>query len=450
MKVSIIKKELTSKGSKIDIKKRNVAAYARVSTNSFEQENSLEVQKNYYKKYIQSHEYWNFVGIYSDEGISGLGTKNRIGFNSLIDDALAGKIDLIITKSISRFARNVIDTLTAIRKLKSNNVEVYFEKESISTFDSNSEFVLSILSSYAQEESRSLSENVKWAKRKEFAKGKYTLAYSHFLGYDKGDKHPLKINKKEAKIVKLIYLLYLEGRTTYNIAKLLTDLSIPSPSGNDKWFFTAIHNILTNEKYKGDALLQKRYTIDYLTRRQVKNNGELNQYYIHNGHPPIIPKDIHEYVQILMQQRRTKAGYSGHSSLSEKIICECGAPYRKRYANSNKKYHYARWVCNEKNKPIKHSPPISDNMLHQFIKMAFVELIDSKIVEIELNLIEICSCIPSKYSEITECINNMSSIDISELMLTDSTLRILIKSISIDESKKATIEFINGLSIVPK
>lgn len=227
-------------------------------------------------------------------------------------------------------------------------------------------------------------------------------------------------------------------------------MSIPSPSGNDKWFFTAIHNILTNEKYKGDALLQKRYTIDYLTRRQVKNNGELNQYYIHNGHPPIIPKDIHEYVQILMQQRQAKSGYSGHSSLSEKIICECGAPYRKRYANSNKKYHYAKWVCNEKNKPIKHSPPISDKMLHQFIKMAFVELIDSKITEIKLNLIEICRCIPSKYSKITECVNNMSSIDISELMLTDSTLRILIKSISIDESKKATIEFINGLSIVPK
>lgn len=150
MKISIIKKDLKYKGSKIDIKKRNVAAYARVSTNSFEQENSLEAQKDYYQKYIQSHKYWNFVGIYSDEGISGLGTKNRIGFNSLIDDALAGKIDLIITKSISRFARNVVDTLTAIRKLKSNNVEVFFEKKSISTFDSNSEFVLSILSSYAQ------------------------------------------------------------------------------------------------------------------------------------------------------------------------------------------------------------------------------------------------------------------------------------------------------------
>lgn len=199
--------------------KRRVAAYARVSTDSEEQLTSYEAQVDYYTRYIQSKPEWEFAGIYTDEGISATNTKRRDGFNQMVEDSLAGKIDLIVTKSVSRFARNTVDSLVTVRQLKEKGVEVYFEKENIYTLDSKGELLITIMSSLAQEESRSISENVTWGQRKRFADGKVSLPYKQFLRYEKGEDGFPKIVPEEAEIIRLIYSLFMEGKTPTTIAK---------------------------------------------------------------------------------------------------------------------------------------------------------------------------------------------------------------------------------------
>ena len=278
-------------------KKRKVAAYARVSTDHEEQQSSYEAQVDYYTAYIKGRDDWEFVAVYADEGITGCNTKKRDGFNSMVADALAGKIDLIITKSVSRFARNTVDSLTTIRKLKENGTECYFEKENIWTFDGKGELLLTIMSSLAQEESRSISENCTWGQRKRFQDGKVTVPFGRFLGYDRGEDGNLVLNEKEAKIIRRIYGLFLQGRSPYAIAKVLTSESIPTPGGKKTWSASTVKSILTNEKYKGDALLQKVYTEDFLTKKKIKNDGQVPQYYVENNHPAIIEPAVFDRVQ---------------------------------------------------------------------------------------------------------------------------------------------------------
>ncbi len=255
----------SSEGSPIGSTKRRVAGYARVSTDKEDQFSSYEAQVDYYTNYIKSRSDWEFVDIYTDEGLSGTRTVTRPGFMKMVADAMDGKIDLIITKSISRFARNTVDSLTTIRDLKSKNVECYFEKENIWTFDSKGELLITIMSSLAQEESRSISENITWGQRKRFSDGKASVAFGRFLGYDRGPNGEFVINEEEAKVVRLIYKLYLEGKTNLLIAKILTDKGIPTPGKKKKWADSTVNSILQNEKYVGDALLQKSYTTNYLT-----------------------------------------------------------------------------------------------------------------------------------------------------------------------------------------
>ena len=249
--------------------KRKTCAYARVSTDSEEQLTSYTNQVEYYTNYIKSRDDWEFVSVFTDEGISGVSTKNRTGFNKMISEALEGKIQLIITKSISRFARNTVDSLETIRKLKEVGVEIYFEKENIWTFDPKVGLITAIMASIAQEESRSISENVTWGHRKRFADGKVSFAYSRFLGYEKSPDGNIVINEDEAKTIKLIYSLFLEGLTPYSIAKTLTLRNIPTATGKAKWSGTSVERMLTNEKYIGDALLQKTYTPDFLTKKSL-------------------------------------------------------------------------------------------------------------------------------------------------------------------------------------
>lgn len=211
--------------------KKRVAAYARVSSGKDDMPHSLSAQVSYYSSLIQAHNDWEYVGVYADEGITGTSTKHRDGFNLMIKDALDGKIDLILTKSVSRFARNTVDSLTTVRKLKDAGVEVYFEKENIYSFDSKGELLITIMSSLAQEESRSISENVTWGQRKRFADGKVTMPYKNFLGYDKGKDGKPVINEKEAEIVRLIYRLFLQGKTASGICKHLDGLGTPTPTG---------------------------------------------------------------------------------------------------------------------------------------------------------------------------------------------------------------------------
>ncbi len=228
------------------VAKRKTAGYARVSTDSEEQLTSYEAQVDYYTNYIKSRPEWEFVNVYTDEGISATDTRHRSGFNQMVQDALDGKIDLIVTKSVSRFARNTVDSLTTVRKLKEKGVEVYFQKENIYTLDSKGELLITIMSSLAQEESRSISENVTWGKRKRFADGKVSLAYSSFLGYRKGEDGQMEIVPEEAETVRLIYRLFMQGQTPYAIAKYLTDRNIPTPTGKETWRHRTVENILSN------------------------------------------------------------------------------------------------------------------------------------------------------------------------------------------------------------
>ena len=303
-----------------------VAAYARVSTDKEDQFNSLTNQREYFESYIKSNGDWEFVEVYFDEGITGTQTKKRKGFNRMINDCKNGKIDLILTKEVSRFARNTVDSLTTIRLLKENNVECYFEKENIWTFDGKGELLLTIMSSISQEEARSISENVTWGHRKRFADGKVSVAYSRFLGYDKGPDGKMVVNPEQAEIVKLIYRLFLEGMTPHTIAIHLTEKGIKTPGGKDKWNATTIRRILTNEKYKGDALLQKEFTVDFLTKKTKKNCGEIPMYYIEDDHEAIIDPAVFDMVQQEMERRKTGTSrYSGVSIFSSKIKCgECG------------------------------------------------------------------------------------------------------------------------------
>ena len=232
------------------IAKRRTAGYARVSTDSDEQFTSYEAQIDYYTKFIQARDDWEFVKVYTDEGISATSTKHRDGFKQMVKDALDGKIDLIVTKSVSRFARNTVDSLTTVRKLKEHGTEIYFEKENIYTFDSKGELLITIMSSLAQEESRSISENVTWGQRKRFADGKVSMPYKQFLGYEKGDDGTPVVNEEEAAIVRLIYRLFLEGKTPAGICRYLDAQGVPTPSGKQKWSQTTVNSMLSNEKYK--------------------------------------------------------------------------------------------------------------------------------------------------------------------------------------------------------
>ena len=332
--------------------KRRTCGYARVSTDKDEQFTSYEAQVDYYTKFIKSKPDWEFVDVYTDEGITGTNTKKRDGFKQMIEDALEGKIDLIVTKSVSRFARNTVDSLVTIRELKAKGVEVYFEKENIWTLDSKGELLLTIMSSLAQEESRSISENVTWGKRKSAADGKISLGYKQFLGYDKGEKGSLVVNQEQAVIVKRIYRDFMQGKTPWMIAHNLSEEKIPTPSGKStNWRVSVIESILTNEKYKGAALLQKKFTVDYLTKKMKTNEGEVPQYYVEDSHEAIIPPDEWDKVQKEFVRRKAMGrSYSGNSIFATKVVCEdCGSFFGSKVWNStNEKYRRTIWQCNNK------------------------------------------------------------------------------------------------------
>lgn len=331
------------------IKKRRVAAYARVSTDLEEQTSSYEAQIAYYTSYIQGKSDWEFAGMYSDEGISGTSTKRREGFQQMIQDALAGKIDLIITKSVSRFARNTVDSLTYVRTLKEKGVEIYFEKENIWTFDSKGELLITIMSSLAQEESRSISENVTWSHRKRFEAGKAFIPYSSLLGFKKGEDGGIAIDEAQAPTVKLIYQLVLEGHSLREVKVELERRGLKTARGKSVWSISSIRSILTNEKYKGDALLQKTFTVDFLTKESKKNEGEVPQYYVHDNHPAIIDKAAWDEVQYILATSLSAKRSSKQHFLSGRIYCGCcGGVFGSKVWHSTDKYRATIWQCNDK------------------------------------------------------------------------------------------------------
>ena len=353
------------------VQKKRVAAYARVSTNSEEQLTSYEAQVKHYTEYIKSKEHtdhWQFVDVYTDRGITGVSTAKREGFNRMIQDALAGKIDLIITKSVSRFARNTVDTLTTIRKLKEHGVEVYFEEQNIYTMDGKGEVLLTIMSSIAQEESRNISENVTWGMRKRFADGKVSMPYKQFMGYRRGKNGTPEIVEAEAQVIRTIFRRFLEGATPAIIARELNAAEIPCPSRKSllgeneieaakarkktaRWSPSTIESILTNEKYKGDAILQKTYCTDYIKKTFVVNDGsEIPKYYAQNSHPAIVSAAVFDLTQMELEWRRSlKGSYSGKSCFASRIVCgDCGAFYGSKVWHSTDEYRRTIWRCNQK------------------------------------------------------------------------------------------------------
>lgn len=412
--------------------KRRVAAYARVSTDYEEQITSYQAQVRFYTNYIQSRSDWQFVDVYTDEGISALNTKKRDGFNRMIADALDGRIDLIITKSVSRFARNTVDSLSTIRKLKEHNVECYFEKENIWTFDGKGELLISIMSSLAQEESRSISENVTWGHRKRFAEGRVTMCYGSFLGYRKGEDGTPEIVPEEAEIVRYIFRHFIKGQTPYKIAAELTAQGVPTPGGKQKWTTGTIKSILTNEKYKGDALLQKKFTVDFLTKKTKRNEGEVQQYYVENSHPAIITPEEFDLVQAEFE-KRAKCGkqYSNTSIYASKILCgDCGEYFGAKVWHSNSKYRRVIYQCNSKfkNEHFCTTPHLYEQEIQQKFLQAFSQFFGQRQSVIEncrfvLNQLKkqnsVYDELQEKFSEINEKLKRYieESVDATESSL---------------------------------
>ena len=384
------------------VQKKRVAAYARVSTNSEEQLTSYEAQVKHYTEYIQSKEYtdhWQFVSVYTDKGITGTSTAKRDGFNRMIQDALAGKIDLIITKSVSRFARNTVDTLTTIRKLKEHGVEVYFEEQNIYTMDGKGEVLLTIMSSIAQEESRNISENVTWGMRKRFADGKVSLPYKQFMGYRRGKNGTTEVVKAEAQIIRPIFHRFLEGATPAIIARELNAVDIPCPSRKGllgeneieaakarkktaRWSPSTIESILTNEKYKGDAILQKTYCTDYIRKTFVVNDGsEIPKYYAQNSHPAIVSAEVFDLTQMELEWRRSlKGSYSGKNCFASRIVCgDCGAFYGSKVWHSTDEYRRTIWRCNNKYEGDKKCS--TPHVTQEELEKAFVSVMQKVITE---------------------------------------------------------------------
>ena len=347
------KKQIGNTVDKTEKPKLRVAAYCRVSTDSDEQATSYEAQIEHYTEYISKNPDWVMAGIFADDGISGTNTKKRDEFNRMIEECMSGNIDMIITKSISRFARNTLDCLKYIRQLKDKNIPVYFEKEAINTMDSKGEVLLTIMASLAQQESQSLSQNVKLGIQYRYQQGKVQVNHNRFLGYTKDAEGNLVIDPEQAEIVRRIYREYLQGQSMDKIAAGLEADGILTGAGNTKWHTSTINKILRNEKYMGDALLQKTYTTDFLTKKRIKNNGTVPQYYVEDDHEAIIPKDIFLLVQEELVRRRVvhtsdngkRHCYSCKHCFAQIVFCgECGEFYRRVHWN-NRGCKSIVWRC---------------------------------------------------------------------------------------------------------
>ena len=369
--------------------KLRVAAYCRVSTDSDEQATSYDAQVEHYTEFIQKNPEWEFAGIYADDGISGTNTKKREDFNRMIDDCEAGNIDMIITKSISRFARNTLDCLKYIRQLKDKNIPVFFEKESINTMDAKGEVLITIMASLAQQESQSLSQNVKLGLQFRYQNGQVQVNHNHFLGYTKDADGNLIIDPEQAEVVKRIYHEYLEGYSMDRIAKGLEADGILTGAGKTKWWTSTINKILRNEKYIGDALLQKTYTTDFLNKTRVKNNGIVPQYYVEGNHEAIIPKDIFLRVQEELVRRRVvktsangkKRSYSCNHCFAQIVICgECGEMFRRIHWN-NRGCKSIVWRCISRLEPTGqecHARTVNETVLENVVVQAINTLLGDK------------------------------------------------------------------------
>ncbi|MDE7260754.1 MAG: recombinase family protein [Oscillospiraceae bacterium] len=373
--------------------RQRVAAYCRVSTDSEEQLTSYTAQKAYYTQKIDENPDWEMAGIYADKGITGTSMKKRVEFKKMIAACKRGRIDLILTKSLSRFARNTVDSLEVVRMLRANGIGVIFEKENINTLTESSEFLLTLFSGFAQAESESISKNVIWGIQKSREAGNVPFQYQKLLGYRRGPDGQPEIVPEEAEVVKRIYRRYLDGCSLAQIKRELEADGIPTASGIHGWTYQVVRNILTNEKYIGDALLQKTYTTDCISKTVKKNQGDRPMVYVERNHPAIVSKAIFYQVREEMARRgskrkvmqktgKTEQGkYSSKYALSELLVCgECGTPYKRcTWARNGKKRIV--WRCISRlefgTKYCHDSPTMDEDKLHQAILEGINELIQA-------------------------------------------------------------------------
>jgi len=375
-------------GRKNTVRKLRVAAYCRVSTEEEEQQGSFEIQKLYYTEKINSTPEWEVAGIYADDGISGVHTKKRDGFNQMIQDCKKRKIDLILTKSISRFARNTLDSIQYVRMLKQMGIAVVFEKENINTATMNSEMILTVLSAFAQAESESISQNVARGKRMGYKHGKFAFPYGRIIGYRKGADGKPEIIPEQAEVIRLIFNSYLQGDSLQSIKTKLETAGALTARGNTAWSAQSIQRILQNEKYCGDVLLQKTFTEDVLTGVHKKNTGQLPQYYIENYHEGIVSKQIFREVQAEIARRNSKSAanqrkrrrgrYNSKYALTERLVCgDCGSPYKRVTWNIHGRKQIV-WRCVNRieygTKFCGSSPSIPEEKLHRAILKAVQDL----------------------------------------------------------------------------
>lgn len=342
------------------MRKLRVAAYARVSTDQEEQESSYQAQIQYFEDKISSNPEWEFVKVFADEGITGTQAKKRPHFMEMIEECEKGRIDMILVKSISRFSRNITDFIGYIRKLKALGIPVIFEKENINTMDANSEMLLTMLGSFAQAESESISKNVTWGIQKSFSNGNVPFVYKSILGYRKGADGKPEIDPEEAEIVRRVYRMYLAGYSLKGIKGTLEAEGLKTKKGKEQWSTGMLTRMLQNERYMGDALLQKTYTIDCIEHKKVVNNGERPKYYVRDNHPAIIDRDTWNRVQSEIARRGSlkkkaineekavavnRGKYSSKYALSNVLVCgDCGGKYR-RVTWARKSYKRIVWRC---------------------------------------------------------------------------------------------------------
>ena len=333
--------------------KMRVCAYCRVSTDSREQQNSFTAQLDYYTALIENQESWEFAGIYADEAISGTKLQKRDDFLRMMKDCEDGKIDMVITKSLTRFARNTVDSIEAIRRLKLLGIAVYFEKEHIDSLSEKSELMLTILSSLAQGEAESTSTNNKWAAVKRFQDGTFILGTPAY-GYTKDENGELIIQEEEAAIVRRIFCEYLNGRGTYVIARNLSEEGLPTIRSAEKWNDGVIKEMLLNPIYSGTLLHQKTMTTEVLPFKRKRNKGQLPQFLVENNHQPIISHEQAEAVREIFEYRRKQMGvddlekYQSRYAFSSKILCgECGSLFRRQKIYIGKPYEKIQWCCRQ-------------------------------------------------------------------------------------------------------
>ena len=428
-----------------------------MSTDQDEQLSSYENQVSYYRDYILKHKDYELVDIYADEGISATNTKKRDAFNRLIQDCRGGKVDRILVKSISRFARNTLDCIKYVRELKELGIGVTFEKENIDSLDSKGEVLLTILSSLAQDESRSISENSTWGIRKKFERGVVQVNTTNFMGYDKDEKGNLIINSEQAKVVRYIFDRFLEGYSPEFISKELREQEIPGCTGKAKWCPSAIWKMLQNEKYKGDALLQKTYTVDFLTKKRIDNDGQVNQYYIENNHEPILDREKWEIVQLEIARRKKfreqhKLQFyimqKENNPFTTKVFCaECGSAFgRKNWTTSRGKRKV--WQCNNRYR-IKGqvgclNNHIDEEVLEKAVMMAVSILKENReLLQSKWNkLIETDSRLKQYYSNLLRDIVSRKKWDFNGVEM----CRIL-DSITISEKGEVSVKFLEGTEV---